>query len=91
MVCGLGTVIETIARRFTAYPISLGIYISDLPRRSLKKDFMIMILGKVIPFDTVRISKTSENVLEVDVEKAWKELKLDSGWSNEVAVEIFLS
>ena len=29
-------------------------------------------------------------VLEVDVERAWKEMGLDSGWSNEVSLEVFV-
>ena len=49
-----------------------------------------MILGRAIPLHTVNVSSVSDCVLEVDVEKAWKELELDSGWSNEVALEIFI-
>lgn len=29
-------------------------------------------------------------VLEIDVLAAWKEMKLDAGWSNEVTVEVFI-
>ena len=67
----------------------LGIYISDLAKRSIEDDFLITILGKIIPFHTVK-SQAANCVLEVDVERAWKEMDLDSGWSNEVAVEIFV-
>ncbi|MCJ1322369.1 hypothetical protein MMC15_007717 [Xylographa vitiligo] len=69
----------------------LGIYISGLPSRSIKDDFLITILGSTIPVHTVSVSKISENILEVDVERAWKEMGLYSGWQNEVAVEIFMS
>ena len=68
-----------------------GIYISGLPSRSIKDDFLITILGSTIPVHTVSVSKISENILEVDVERAWKEMGLYSGWQNEVAVEIFMS
>ncbi|KAI9879587.1 MAG: hypothetical protein M1830_008037 [Pleopsidium flavum] len=67
----------------------LGIFISDLATRSIEESFMIMILGEVIPFHTVRASK-SNKVLEIDIERAWKELGLSSGWSNEVAVDVFI-
>lgn len=50
---------------------------------------MIMILGKVIPFHTVRSSEPDQ-VLKIDIERAWKELDLSSGWSNEIAVEVFI-
>jgi hypothetical protein len=30
-------------------------------------------------------------VLEIDLKTAWKEMGLDSGWSNEVAVKIYLN
>lgn len=65
-----------------------GIYISDLEKRSIQDDFLITILGKVIPFHAVR-SQASSCILEIDVERAWKEMDLNSGWSNEVPVEIF--
>lgn len=50
---------------------------------------MITILGKAIPLHTAKLSATGR-VLEIDVESAWKEMELDSGWSNEVAVDIFM-
>ena len=50
---------------------------------------MITILGKPVPFHTVKASDVGR-VLEIDIEKAWHEMDLDSGWSNEVAVDIFL-
>ena len=52
---------------------------------------MIMIQGKVLPVHTIGVSKVSEYVLEIDVEKAWKEMELDSGWSNEVEVKIYIN
>lgn len=52
---------------------------------------MIMILGKAIPLSVVKKSEASESLLEIDIEQAWKEMELDSGWSNEVTVEIMIS
>ena len=68
-----------------------GIYISGLASKSIENDFLITILGSAIPLHTVSISTISENILEVDVERAWKEMGLYSGWQNEVAVEVFMS
>jgi hypothetical protein len=39
----------------------------------------------------VKVSKSDKHVLEIDTEKAWKLLKLDSGWSNEVEVKIYIN
>lgn len=52
---------------------------------------IITILGKVIPVHTVSVSKVDENVLEIDVEAAWKEMDLEPGWSNEVGVKLYLN
>lgn len=52
-------------------------------------DFMVTIQGNPIPRHTVSVSKDDKHVLEVDVERAWKERELSSGWSNEVEVKIY--
>ena len=52
---------------------------------------MVMILGKAIPLSVVKKSEVSESLLEIDVEQAWKEMELDSGWNNEVTIEIIIS
>jgi hypothetical protein len=67
-----------------------GLYISNLPKISFEEHLMITIQGKVLPVHTISVSKVSEFVLEIDVEKAWKELELESGWSNEVEVKIYI-
>lgn len=56
--------------------------------RSIEDDFIIMI-GKPIPLHTVKLSGR-DSILEIDIECAWKEMDLDSGWSNEVIVDIFM-
>jgi hypothetical protein len=68
-----------------------GLYISNLPKISFEDRLMITIQGKVLPVHTISVSKVSEFVLEIDVEKAWKELELESGWSNEVEVKIYIN
>jgi len=52
---------------------------------------MVTIQRKVLPVHTISISKVSEYVIEIDVEKAWKEMELDIGWSNEVEVKIYIN
>ncbi|CEJ55486.1 hypothetical protein PMG11_01739 [Penicillium brasilianum] len=71
---------------------TLGIYISDLQNRSIADDFMIMILGQPVPQKTVwKQGGEKANVLVIDVLDAWKAMKLDSGWSNEAFVRIFIA
>ncbi|KAL1843495.1 hypothetical protein VTJ49DRAFT_1366 [Mycothermus thermophilus] len=67
----------------------LGVYISVLPELSLMDDFMVTILGQPVPPNTVSISKQDGHVLEVDVEAAWDEMGLNSGWANEVQVKVY--
>ena len=69
---------------------TLGIYISNLDSRSLEKDLLVMIRGKVIPVQTVAIASEAP-VLEIDVEKAWEDLDLEPGYSNEIHVEVFVN
>lgn len=64
-------------------------YITGLDDRDIKNECMALLAGRPIPFHCV--SKTVEvNVVEIDVVKAWKEMGVDPGWSNEVVVELFL-
>jgi hypothetical protein len=69
----------------------LGLYISTLPSISWEHAMMITILGKVIPVGVIKVSEVDEHVLEIDVERAWKELDLESGWSNEVEVKAYIN
>jgi hypothetical protein len=70
---------------------TVGIYLSDLPDRSIARDFMVMIQGRPIPQKTVwKEGGEDGNVLAIDVLTAWKTMKLDSGWSNEAIVQVFL-
>lgn len=62
-----------------------------MPKRSINDTMLITILEQVVPLHTVRTSKASPYVLEVDIERAWEELKLVSKWSNEVEVKLYIS
>jgi hypothetical protein len=66
-----------------------GIYISALPELSIQDDFMVTIQGQPIPPYTVAVNKDDVHVLDVDIEAAWNELGLDSGWANEVEVKVY--
>jgi hypothetical protein len=50
---------------------------------------MVLVFGKPIPKHCVKKGKEL-NVLEIDVARAWKETDQNAGWSNEVAVELFI-
>lgn len=69
----------------------LGIYISDLQDRPIDKNFMVLIMGLPVPRKTVwKEGGEHSNVLAVDLLAAWKAMKLDSGWSNEVFVQVLV-
>jgi len=60
-----------------------------LEELSVKEDFMATIQGQVIPPHTVSVDKADGRVLRVDVETAWNQMGLESGWSNEVHVKVY--
>jgi hypothetical protein len=66
------------------------VYISDLKERSVEDDFLALMFGRPISPDCVKISDVSEDVLEIDLTKAWKETDQKASWSNEVAVELVI-
>jgi len=67
-----------------------GVYISDLKKRSIEDDFFALIFGRPVPLSCVKVSDANENVLEIDLTKAWKETDQHASWSNEVAVELVI-
>jgi len=67
----------------------LGIYFSTLADRSVSEDVLIMMFGKVIPQHTVKINEEAP-ILEVDIEKAWDEMGLKPGMSNDIPLKIFI-
>ncbi|GAP85377.1 putative raffinose synthase Sip1 [Rosellinia necatrix] len=68
---------------------TLGLYISGLPDMSIERDFMITIQGLPIPAYTVTVDQKDDRVLAIDIQKAWSEMGLNSGWGNEVEVKIY--
>jgi hypothetical protein len=52
---------------------------------------MVTIQGQPIPPHTASVSKQDEHVLDVDIETAWNEMGLESGWANEVQVKIYFA
>jgi hypothetical protein len=68
--------------------IEIGVYISVLPNKNIDDDFIVLINQEVVPRHTV---SSDDKVLKIDLENAWKELKLLPHWSNEVSVEIFMA
>jgi hypothetical protein len=48
------------------------------------------IFGRPISTHCVKISAADENVLEIDLTRAWKETDQKASWSNEVAVELMI-
>ncbi|GAB1217732.1 hypothetical protein ATERTT37_006973 [Aspergillus terreus] len=70
---------------------TLGVYFSLLPEWSVEVNFMVMILGRPVPRKTVKKDGGSDTtILAVDVLTAWREMRLNPGWSNEVIVQIFV-
>ncbi|QIW97208.1 hypothetical protein AMS68_002726 [Peltaster fructicola] len=67
-----------------------GLYISTLPEKSVADDFFVLMYGKPVPQACVSINKVSDKLLEIDIEKAWKQNAETPGWSNEVSIEIFM-
>jgi hypothetical protein len=68
----------------------LGLYVSDLSKRSITNDFFAVIFGRPIPEHCVKVSEGNENVLEIDTVRAWKETDSKAGWSNEVNIEVVI-
>jgi hypothetical protein len=70
---------------------TLGVFVSDLEKRSVEQNFMVLIFGKPVPVETVKVSEDCKRVLAIDVEEAWKRSGQRADWSNEVSVEVFMS
>lgn len=68
---------------------TLGIYVSNLHKKSVEEDVLVMLSEKVVPVHTVTIAEQAP-VLKVDVEAAWDEMGLEAGWSNEVRLLVLV-
>ncbi|TWU75302.1 hypothetical protein ED733_006545 [Metarhizium rileyi] len=67
---------------------TLGVYISTLPLLDIKEDFMVMIEGWPVRFETVRRSADDGRVFEIDVEKNWEEVAARSMQRGEAQVTV---
>lgn len=52
---------------------------------------MVTIQGQPIPSHTVSVSEVDGHLLNVDIETAWREMDLESGWANEVQVKVYFA
>jgi hypothetical protein len=67
----------------------LGFWVGDLSKKpNVEDDMLVLIFGKQIPKHCVSVNG---DVLEIDVDRAWKETGQTAGWSNEIEVELFVS
>ncbi|KAK9373625.1 glycoside hydrolase superfamily [Lipomyces chichibuensis] len=67
----------------------LGIYMSDLGSLSTSiTKLLITIQGSVVPLSSV---SSEDNILKIDLTKAWTELDLSSKWSNEVSLRLYIT
>ncbi|KAF2224573.1 raffinose synthase or seed imbibition protein Sip1-domain-containing protein [Elsinoe ampelina] len=73
----------------------LGVYVSSLPSKSVEENVMVLMGGTPLPRENVRVSVHSDQVLEIDYEKLWKEDRERAvktyTWGNEVSLEVFIS
>ncbi|KAF2022040.1 glycoside hydrolase family 36 protein [Aaosphaeria arxii CBS 175.79] len=67
-----------------------GLYISDLKQRSIEDDFFALVFGRGVASHCVKINETCENVLEIDLDRAWEESGSKADWSNEIAIEVVI-
>jgi hypothetical protein len=79
-----------IYTRFYSGLTVTGIYVSGLNERSVEDDFLGLLFGEGISLHCVKKSTKTENVLEIDLAKAWEESNKRAGWSNEVNFELFI-
>jgi hypothetical protein len=68
-----------------------GVWIDALPKMKIEDDLFLTMSSAPIPLEYVRVSKRDAHVLEVDLEKLWKDGEFESGWGNEVAVQLLIT
>jgi hypothetical protein len=52
---------------------------------------MITIQERPVPLHTACVSPENDSVLEINVAKAWHDMKLESRWSNEVQIKVLFT
>lgn len=58
---------------------------------TIEGDFIATIRDEPIPPHTVSISETNSHVLEIDIERAWNEMGLESSWSNDIEIKVYFN
>ncbi|GAM89417.1 hypothetical protein ANO11243_074550 [Dothideomycetidae sp. 11243] len=73
----------------------LGVWVSNLPQKSVDENIMVLIRGTPVPREAVRVSKECHRVLEIDFEMLWtRDQDAEAAtftWGNEVSLEVFIS
>lgn len=68
---------------------TLGFWIEGLREKwDVETNMLVLVFGKQIPGHCVSVEGS---VLEIDVDRAWRETGQKAGWANEVEVELFVS
>jgi hypothetical protein len=55
---------------------------------TLKEDFIVTLQDQAVPVETVSVSQSDPHVLEINIERAWKDMKLEPGLLDEVEVKV---
>ena len=64
-------------------------YVSALPTMTVEDNLMVTIQGQVVPVRTVSVDKRDGHVILVDIEAAWKEMRLEAvRWTDEAAAVV---
>ncbi|RKF61929.1 putative galactinol--sucrose galactosyltransferase 6 [Erysiphe neolycopersici] len=66
----------------------LGIFMSSPINSVTKRSINASILGIKLPADTIKVNEVDAHVIEIDVAKAWQQLRLRSGEENEVEIKV---
>ena len=56
----------------------------------MEDDFFVLMFGRPVPLHCVKVCPADGRVLEIDLERTWKEGDYNQTWSNEVAVELMI-
>ncbi|EFX00759.1 raffinose synthase protein [Grosmannia clavigera kw1407] len=68
----------------------VGIYVSALPTLTVADNFLVTIRGLPIPPTCVTKSASDPCLLEIDVERAWKDLQQTPDWNNELRLTVHI-
>ena len=69
---------------------TFGLWIDNLPSVSVESDIFITMLGHPVPLHCVKVCDKDDRILEIDLERTWKEGAYQPGWSNEVVLELMI-